>query len=469
MSNTGTHHSFNGRRLETLGNRPQDHRQRDLLLGSMLRDHRVPMFRRQGNDPPDWMTPIPETIPRKLHRQATLLTNLSSTHLHFLRKLRSSLEACGEHAPSESLLDRLASCVPTGGVFSPRNVRDPFHPCGYGWHCPWCHSRQINDLYDSIGPSLANHENHVGRYLMVIRLRISSDRPGTAPEILAAQRSRAGDLEELDVKQVRAVRKHWGARLRRFARSLGMDSGLTISQVSPWVTYTQHNLRERCFLYEISIIGVLNDLSEHDVIARQEWLGMLPGTHSRTVDVGDRCVSSILCSMMPASQPNALRYLLFGTSYKFPTDRLQLAASDGWDTRYGLYGAASLQPWFLFTPKQFWTYRAAMKGTRLFDCFGEWRSRPSTSSSEELQVMPPTRTRRNALRSRQALVRVNDERRRHSDARHQELLRIALPIHAQIMRDTGKPVGSPKWRKILAENGLDASDRDARWLAKELH
>src|SRR5208282_1706849 len=51
---------FGGRKMVTMGNRPQDHRERDLLFGSLLRDYRTRLFRRYSFQLPAWAPSLPK-------------------------------------------------------------------------------------------------------------------------------------------------------------------------------------------------------------------------------------------------------------------------------------------------------------------------------------------------------------------------------------------------------------------------
>ena len=121
----------------------------------------------------------------------------------------------------------------------------------------------------------------------------------------------------------------------------------------------------------------------------------------------------MLC--VPADTPHALRYLLFGTSYKFPVrahrgagrHRATALPSDG------IPGAAALQPWFLFNETQAWSYLAATAGTRLYDTFGTWRKNgraaAKTRNGRARQSASP-RSRRFATRTMNASTKPADRR-----------------------------------------------------------
>jgi hypothetical protein len=158
--------------------------------------------------------------------------------------------------------------------------------------------------------------------------------------------------------------------------------------------------------------------------------------------------------------------LLFGSSYKFDSSELGIVASDPRKLHRGIQGAAALEPWFLFKPRQAWSYAAAMQDTRLYDTFGNWRKsqadRQRCSRKRRAQSEYGSENRQSAFQS--------ENRRRHSDAnaKRRQLVPLALPYYQEFVDAGGKHLGSPALRKALNDAGHFISDRDARWLAKHL-
>ena len=226
--------------------------------------------------------------------------------------------------------------------------------------------------------------------------------------------------------------------------------------MTPWIPhYDRSEEKRKGFAHIFTIIGVVS---------------------SSSVEMLDEAVKE-LCSdlwldwdyettTLPANTPQALRYLLFGSSYKFDSSELGIVVNDWQRLRYGIQGAAALEPWFLFNERQAWSYAAAMQGTRLYDTFGTWResqagrqgcSRIRRAKSED----------GNALR-RMAFESKNRERRDDANDRRSRLVAVALPYYQKFKDAGGKQLGSPALRKALNEAGHAVSDRDARWLAKHL-
>ena len=68
--------------------------------------------------------------------------------------------------------------------------------------------------------------------------------------------------------------------------------------------------------------------------------------------------------MLPATTPQALRYLLYGTSHKFDPSEFGLLVKNPKAVLYGIQGAAALQPWFLLDEQQAWSYAGGDAGNQ---------------------------------------------------------------------------------------------------------
>ena len=147
---------FGGRTISAMGNRPQDHRDRDLLLASLLRDKRLPMFREQCFNLPAWAPAVPDCIPATFRHQGQQLIMLGSTHQHFIEKMRVSIHLAADPCKAEQMLKAMEACPPRGALFA-RTPLDTAHPCGHARLCPWCHARSVQRLYGQLlaGPCTA--------------------------------------------------------------------------------------------------------------------------------------------------------------------------------------------------------------------------------------------------------------------------------------------------------------------------
>ena len=330
----------------------------------------------------------------------------------------------------------MEACLPRGALFA-RTTPDPGRACGYARLCPWCHARSVQRLYRQLLADPCTPERLAGKHLIAFRTRVEAG-------------------EDLQSGEVREARNDYRYKLRILAQKIGIEGGVIIHQVTPWIPhYDRSEEKRKGFAHIFTIIGVVS---------------------SSSVEMLDEAVKE-LCSdlwldwdyettTLPANTPQALRYLLFGSSYKFDSSELGIVVNDWQRLRYGIQGAAALEPWFLFNERQAWSYAAAMQGTRLYDTFGTWResqagrqgcSRIRRAKSED----------GNALR-RMAFESKNRERRDDANDRRSRLVAVALPYYQKFKDAGGKQLGSPALRKALNEAGHAVSDRDARWLAKHL-
>jgi hypothetical protein len=229
------------------------------------------------------------------------------------------------------------------------------------------------------------------------------------------------------------------------AREIGIDGGVILHQVTPWIPrYDRPEEKQKGFAHIFTVVGVVA---------------------SGTVETLDSAVKELASDLwldwdyetawLPAATPHALRYLLFGSSYKFDSSKLGIVVNDPKRLEYGIPGAAALEPMFLFDHRQAWSYAAAMQGTRLYDTFGTWR--PTQAGGE--RSSPKRGTKRG---------KTNSERHYEAYDRHRQLAKLALPFYQNFKDHGGKRLGSPALRKAMNEAGHAVSDRDARWLAKNL-
>ncbi len=145
---------------------------------------------------------------------------------------------------------------------------------------------------------------------------------------------------------------------------------------------------------------------------------------------------------LPADMPHALRYVLFGTPYKYPVRLIEGARviSSRFDkdhaplfTKYGIPGAASLQPWFMFNETRAWSYLAATSGTRLCDTFGTWRKNGRAVVKGEAEDREGERVSR-----QQACRNANNDRRYDAGNRCAGLMRKAEMVFRKLRSEKGR-------------------------------
>ena len=436
QSSDRTRPIFGGRTISAMGNRPQDHMDRDLLLASLLRDRRLPMFRKQCLKLPEWAPAVPENIPATFRGRAQQLIMLGSTQQHLIEKMRGSIDLAADRSKGQEMLDAMEACPPRGALFS-RGTLDKARPCGHARLCPWCHARSVERLYRQLLAGPCMPERLAGKHLIVFRTRVD-------------------DSDELDAHDVRNVRNEYRYKLRCLAREIGIEGGVILHQVTPWMPwYDRPEQKRKIFAHVFSMVGVVDNSRVEDI-----------GQAAKKVCYDQMLDGRYEIMMLLATTPQALRYLLFGSSYKFDASEVGLLARGPKAMPYGIQGAAALEPWFLFDEQQAWSYAAAMHGTRLYDTFGTWRK--SQDGQERCSRKRRVKSADGNEKRRWAFQGENGRRCDDAKGRRRQLAAVALPLYQKVEDRGGKRLGSPALRKALSEAGCDVSDRDARWLAKNL-
>jgi len=141
-------------------------------------------------------------------------------------------------------------------------------------------------------------------------------------------------------------------------------------------------------------------------------------------------------------------------------------------TKYGIPGAASLQPWFLFDETQAWSYLQATTGTRLYDTFGTWRVNPrgNPQGTEDREAVARITEDRQPECVSQAMAfrNANNERMFDAGNRRAGLMRKAETVFRNLKSKMGRNPGSKAIQTAMSVAGHTISDRDSRWLVKQL-
>jgi hypothetical protein len=394
------------------------------------------MFRKLCLNMPDWAPAVPQSIPAEFRHQAQQLIMLGSMQQCMIQRMRQTIDLAENPCQGEQMLKAMEACMPRGALFS-RTMLDRGRACGYARLCPWCHARSEERLYRQLLDGPCAPERLSGKHMIALRTLIEAG-------------------EELQPQGVRDARNDYRCRLRAVAGRTGMEGGVIFHQVTPWMPWYNRPVEKRkIFAHLFTLLGVVPstvvDTLEAAIkgVCSEQWLDGICET-----------------AMLPAETPHALRYLLFGSSYKFDSSELDLVADDPRNLRYGIQGAAALQPWFLFDERQAWSYAEAMQGTRLYDTFGNWRQ----SQAGRQQCSRKRRAKSEYGNENRQWAFEAENHRRHSDAdsRRRQLVPIALPYYQKFVDAGGKHLGSPALRKAPNDAGHAISDRDARWVAKQL-
>ena len=165
----------------------------------------------------------------------------------------------------------------------------------------------------------------------------------------------------------------------------------------------------------------------------------------------------VFVDVADGEDPQALRLLLAGPPYQMSSSAGPLYRN--WEDARGPgdhSGALRLMPRFLAGPPQWWSHFEATRGSKLYSTFGTWKEALGRAAG--------------GARRRQApLDRHNEESRREALARQRKLLVAARPIYAGLAAEKGRKPGHSALREALAHHlGRGVSERDARWLVKEM-
>lgn len=479
-------------KIEAVGRRPQDFFVRDLLHSSLLRDRRPRFFHRYYDRPGKWMSALVEHLPSE--DQAAAVAHVA---LHFLhrRQLVALYQRWLETPIAERQTDpdyrqiyRLWECEPTGVLLSWNDpngsIRSNFQ-CGIPRLCPWCHARRALDLHRRLqkGPM----KDLRGKFLVQARIEVIGEEMGLDDDwleaVLTGQDVYQGLTEDdenvylLDRRHTTFMRDRLGRVLLREAEALGVRGGFLSYHVGPGRGLLQNY---DTFRHELNLVGEVTFGSNLEKARVERRMGLNQETHP-VLEVADRYFP-VWWLMMPADVPQALRFMVAGSSLSYPVEKLGLQTNDCGCPEHllndGVPGALALQPTFMFLPDEWDLYAPTLKGRQLFTTFGSWRGRAtggcpgagtgwtrgaggraSATRGQSAGVIPP-----------QGL---NQERQVAAAQRRARLLEMARTALATTTSPGQRGRGRPAKRKHLAEIllalGEKVSMRDLKWLRQELY
>lgn len=437
---------------------------RDVLHGSLMRDYRLPLFRRMAKRPPRW-----------INRMASDTRNRSAFVRHLLVHyfhVRHLIQICKYLDEYDS--DKAASvakclkCWPSGiRVYPPDDLCPRI--CRRPRICPWCFARYSLDLFYSIlkGPL---HDAHEGQKAIILsRWRVEGP--------YMDQADLAGEIQQIRDDIIPRV-------IRPAAEQVRIRGGIIVHQIGPYLNTYDPERKFSGFRHDLAVLGELPveeiksgrvfDLTRVDDRQRPRDLlrnGIrIPGIYGfKSPIFGFR-------SMFPRwtlafGDPRlALRCLLLGSSqsYRSKTQKLRLwmnAENENFDCEdWGINGALSFPPTFLFSARQWCEYEEATFRLPTYQTFGSWEGKLKTKSpgatlgfGNRFSVKGPAR----------AFRFINAERKLAASNRKSLLLSICH----QIRVDDGVDFSQMGWRLLrahLRHAGHETSARDAQWLSKEL-
>ena len=241
------------------------------------------------------------------------------------------------------------------------------------------------------------------------------------------------------------------------ANQIGIEGGAIMHQVTPWMPrYDRPSEKRKIFAHVFAMFGVV-DSSGIEYVDRttstscdDQMLGgdyelmMLPATNAAGPALS--ALRNVATSSTPANSVFSL-----GTRRPCSTaSRVRPPCSRGscsTNSRHGPTWPRCREPGF--------TTRSAPGVKR----------RPSRNVA---RISDATKSEDGDELRQGACQCENFHKHRDREDRRRELAVIALPFFQKFKDAGGKHLGSPALRKMLSEAGHNISDRDARWLAKNL-
>jgi hypothetical protein len=291
-------------------------------------------------------------------------------------------------------------------------------------------------------------------------------------------------------RRVRAMRSAVTAKLRLFARYLGITGGIITHQMSPWKTGDGRRgvaaglasfRHDYALLGEVTFAdeGQADEFREVTVYRTLPFGGIRirhPGLHDGYTTTG------IIWSFHRADDPqlDALRLFLVGSSVDYPVAKLEWhvgGLTSGHLTRAGIHGALALQPHFMMDEVQWWSYAEATRGLPLYVPFGTWRSaigeaKRKRAERRKAAVMLPSPARKAASRRRKGLKQANAQRKRQARENLDRLLEVARPLFKQVIaektRSRGRPAYRTRLKELLEVQGWTVSEHHLKQIVREL-
>jgi hypothetical protein len=478
-------------KIAALGRRPRDYLARDLLLHSLWRDERPRMFHGLAKKPPAWVEDHVAHLPGGQDRQAAQLTALHYLHRRHLARLWTGdvvTDVIG--AEGGQLLGRLWSCWPYGAkVEPPADVGTPAHGCScrLAWLCPWCYARRAVRLERLLREGPLRRPQ--GKHLVVAWVATVGEQASPDPDWDERWGGRPGYYLQ-GPRKVRAMRSAVTAKLRGFARELGITGGVVTHQISPWNTSSGRRGVApglASFRHDYALLGEVTfaddgqrDRFESETAYRSDPFGGIRITHTDLA--GGSTSAGVVWSSHPADDPDvdALRLFLVGSPVNYPAGRLDYHAgglTEGRIARNGVRGALALQPHFMMDEVQWWSHAEATRGLPLYVPFGTWRSaigqaKARRDERRRAAVLLPSSARIIAGRRRQVLKKANANRKRQARQELDRLLEVARPLLKQATAGQpgrrGRPAHRARLKGLLEQQGFTVSEHRLKQLAREL-
>jgi len=347
--------------IEAIGHRPEDYMIRDNLFASLIRDHRGKLFQAMLRKPPPW---LPWHVERLASEDRPAALQVLCLQLLYQRQFRDVLDL-----KEQTWIDRrnkkpiveAQQCWPRGALVKPADKKSKKYLCHRPRFCPWCHARKVAQLFKHVHDKLI--QDPQGKVLVRARVGVSSE--SIDPTIVnfwfkyMHQGKAKFDYDFFLCNEAHYVSQELKLQLRDRAQYLGLQGGLLTHQVGPW----RYRTGGFGFQHVLGLLGEISFSSIED--ANQFIVDKFLKIRSSLLWIGKE-YQHIEWLALPAGEPQALRFLLAGTSASYDVGKNlplvgQPDTKPNGDLTDGLAGLLSLEPTYLIRDDRIVQYAQAVK------------------------------------------------------------------------------------------------------------
>jgi hypothetical protein len=374
---------------------------RDLLLGSL---YRSPAPARLHRHIRGYRKSAPENVSKQINHLSPKDQGVVIPLLALMQEWHTFLEG---HIDPDALAEdedlnadgrptprRLRACWPVGALiqWAGEGPVPQRKICNRPWACPWCYVRHVLKVYHRLSQGPLRHTPR-GRFLVQVTMSLRPEMIAVDQEWVefATRRQLINAHSALRPDVMEQQRLRLQGDFRRILTDIGIKDGLLTHRVIPALTREA----QYSFTNEFSALGTIDLRSPKEIAEFRiksgidgDWLEYAPQNANP-----QRILARVLVAALPANHPNALRYLLCGTSAGYPLDKLPLLvrqeALTSPECRWRLHGFFQAGPWlhnglpgafgviplFLFDPMQWSTYLQETARLPLYRMYGDWRPR----------------------------------------------------------------------------------------------
>lgn len=461
--------------ITAVGNRTRDYIQRDVLFASLIRDPRGARFQRLSREPEDWMVELVKHLEGPSRKQALDLVALQYLHYEHLSRTPAPEDLGDDDGHILEAIRDARKCTPCGARLQRAKGKAKLSTCKRHRICPWCHARMVTRLYDDLN-KFPRHSSETSFLHQALCSFDSLDLNMTKVDIWYDHVWLFGGGDPVDqhenpfTLQVLYVKEVVRQQLRQAAAELGICDGLTTYQVTPG----KDPEGNRTYRHQLGLLGVRSGDTDQRHAAAPK-VSFLRATYGHDLNVS--------WLNMRALHQSSLRIMLAGSSATYPArDRVRDQMLTGntkpiLEGTDGVAGVLDLSPTYLWDNYRLFEYFRATKNLQVVTFFGDWRRNGASSKKKPEQPGEWDRKERHvkAYKNRR-LKKANTKRAQSASDRRSQYLDSALAIWEKVQQRAsqraqqqgGRPPVREMLIEMLSELGHDISDRDAKWLMKQL-